>query len=87
MNQAERSQKIDAIMSEVKKGRLSGNGIPVKLWIAAESGKPGEPDFEEWLTCCTKAVDDYFAMTGEKDRHSVFAEYGRKYGRRESLSK
>lgn len=49
----------------------------------AQDGKPGEPAFEEWLKCCTEAVDDYEAMTGKKDRDSVFAEYVRKYGRRE----
>ena len=62
MNQEERKQKIDSILEEVKRhGRMSGNGIPIELWI----------------------VDDYEAMTGKKDRDSVFAEYVRKYGRRE----
>lgn len=84
MNKEERQQKIDAILEKVKKnGKISGNGIPINLWIDAQNGKPGEPAFEEWLVCCTEAVDDYFAMTGKKDRDSVFAEYVRKYGRRE----
>ena len=84
MNQEERKQKIDSILEEVKRhGRMSGNGIPIELWIDAQDGKPGDPAFEEWLKCCTEAVDDYEAMTGKKDRDSVFAEYVRKYGRRE----
>lgn len=84
MNKEERQQKIDSILEKVKKrGKISGNGIPINLWIDAQNGKPGEPAFEKWLVCCTEAVDDYFAMTGKKDRDSVFAEYVRKYGRRE----
>ena len=84
MNREERQQKIDAILEKVKKnGKISGNGIPINLWIDAQNGKPGEPAFEEWLVCCTEAVDDYFAMTGKKDRESVYAEYVRLYGRRE----
>lgn len=81
MNQEERKQKIDSILEEVKRhGRMTGNGIPIELWIDAQDGKPGDPAFEEWLKCCTEAVDDYEAMTGKKDRDSVFAEYIRKYG-------
>lgn len=62
---------------------MSSNGIPIELWMDAQDGKPGDPAFEEWLKCCTEAVDDYEAMTGKKDLNSVFAEYVRKYGRRE----
>ena len=84
MNQEERRQKIDTIMSEIKrKGHLSDNGIPIELWIDAPYGKPGEPAFEEWLACCTEAVDDYYVMTGKRDTDSAFAEYVREYGRRE----
>ena len=64
---------------------MTGNGIPIELWIDAQDGKPGDPAFEEWLKCCTEVVDDYEAMTGKKDRDSVFAEYVRKYGRREKI--
>ncbi len=87
MNQEERVQKIDIIMSEVKKRNNAGVGIPIELWIAAENGKPGEPEFEKWLMCCTEAVDNYFANTGKKDRDSIFAEHVREYGRREEGSK
>lgn len=83
MNQEERKQKIDSILEGVKHGRMTGNGIHIELWIDVQDGKPGEPAFEKWLKCCTEAVDDYEAMTGKKDRDSVFAEYVRKYGRRE----
>lgn len=82
MNQEERKQKIDAILGEVKK-KAEYPGISPELWITAEQGKPGEPEFEEWLVCCTEAVDDYFAMTGKKDHDSIFAQYVREYGRRE----
>ena len=35
MNQEERKQKIDSILEEVKRhGRMSGNGIPIELWMA-----------------------------------------------------
>ncbi len=68
MNKEERQQKIDAILEKVKKsGRISCNGIPINLWIDAQNGKPGEPAFEEWLKCCTEAVDDYEAITGLVD--------------------
>lgn len=84
MNQEERKQKIDSILEKVKRhGRMSGKGIPIELWMDAQDGKPGDPAFEEWLKCCTEAVDDHEAITGKKDRNSVFAEYVRKYGRRE----
>lgn len=44
MNQEERKQKIDSILEGVKRhGRMSGNGIPIELWIDAQDGKPGEP--------------------------------------------
>lgn len=83
MNQEERKQKIDSILEGVKRhGRITGNGIPIELWIDAQDGKPGDPAFEEWLKCCTEVVDDYEAMTGKKDLDSVFAEHVRKYGRR-----
>ena len=82
MNQKERKQKIDAILGEVKK-KAEFPGISPELWIAAEEGKPGEPEFEEWLVCCTEVVDDYFAITGKKDRDSIFSQYVREYGRRE----
>lgn len=81
MNQEERQQKIDSIMSRVKKNCVSGKGISIELWIIGEN--PTHPRFDEWLVCCTEAADDYFAMTGKKDRDSVFAEYVREYGRRE----
>lgn len=34
-----------------------------------------------------KFIPGRFAMTGKKDRDSVFAEYARKYGRRERREK
>ena len=78
---------VDKIVERINKlkGRTQSgqNSIPVELWLAAEDGKPGEPEFEEWLVCCTEAVDDYFAMTGKKDHDSIFARYVREYGRRE----
>lgn len=79
MNSEERRQKIDMILAEVRKEHYSDNGIPIELWLAEE----GTPEFEEWLICCTEAVDDYEAITGRKDRDSSFALYVRKYGRRE----
>lgn len=80
----ERRQKIDNIMSAVKGRRISSKGIPVDLWIIAND--PTHPRFDEWLICCTEAVDDYLALTGKKDRDSVFAKYVRKYGRRKNKS-
>lgn len=80
MNQEERKQKIDAILGRTQSGR---DGIPVELWVTGACGKPGEPKFEEWMRCCTEAVDDCFAKTGKKDRDSIFAQYVREYGRRE----
>lgn len=80
MNQEERKQKIDAILGRTQYGQ---NSIPVELWLAAEEGKPGEPEFEEWLRCCTQMVDAHQIEEGRKDTDSVFAEYVRTYGRRE----
>lgn len=79
MNQEERKQKIESLMGKAGKPQLSDRGIPIELWVA----EPGTPEFEEWLVCCTEAVDDYEKLTGEKDYDSHFAEYIRKYGRRE----
>lgn len=83
MKREERQQKIEMILSKVKNRQVSGNGIDIDLWLAAEQGKPGEPAFEDWLVCCTECVDDYELATGKKDRDSVFAKYVREYGRRE----
>ena len=80
MNQEERKQKIDAILGRTQSGR---NGIPVELWLAAEDGKPGEPEFEEWMRCCTEMVDAYQIEEGKRDTDSIFAWYVRTYGRRE----
>lgn len=44
MNQEERQQKIDTILGEIKK-QVDFPDIPVRMWIVAETGKPGEPDF------------------------------------------
>lgn len=82
MNQEERKQKIDAILGAVKK-KAEFPGISPELWIAAEQGKTGEPEFEEWLRCCTQMVDAFQIEEGRKDTDSVFAEYVRIYGRRE----
>ncbi|MBS4808699.1 MULTISPECIES: hypothetical protein [Paraprevotella] len=83
MNQEERKQKINAILGEVKK-RVEFPGINPELWIAAEEGKPGEPEFEEWMRCCTEMVDAYQIEEGKKDTDSIFAWYVRTYGRREA---
>ena len=83
MNQEERKQKINAILGEVKK-RVEFPGINPELWIAAEEGKPGEPEFEEWMRCCTEMVDAYQIEEGKKDTESIFAWYVRTYGRREA---
>ena len=83
MNQEERKQKINAILGEVKK-RVEFPGINPELWIAAEEGKPGEPEFEEWMRCCTEMVDAYQIVEGKKDTDSIFAWYVRTYGRREA---
>ena len=82
MNQKERKQKIDAILGEVKK-KAEFPGISPELWIAAEQGKPGEPEFEEWMRCCTGMVDAYQIKEGKRDTDSIFAWYVRTYGRRE----
>ena len=82
MNQEERKQKINAILGEVKK-RVEFPGINPELWIAAEEGKPGEPEFEEWMRC-TEMVDAYQIEEGKKDTDSIFAWYVRTYGRREA---
>lgn len=83
MNQEERKQKINAILGEVKK-RVEFPGINPELWIAAEEGKPGDPEFEEWMRCCTEMVDAYQIEEGKKDTDSIFAWYVRTYGRREA---
>ena len=83
MNQGEREQKINAILGEVKK-RVEFPGINPELWIAAEEGKPGDPEFEEWMRCCTEMVDAYQIEEGKKDTDSIFAWYVRTYGRREA---
>ena len=83
MNQEEREQKINAILGEVKK-RVEFPGINPELWIAAEEGKPGDPEFEEWMRCCTEMVDAYQIEEGKKDTDSIFAWYVRTYGRREA---
>ena len=82
MNQEERKQKIDAILGEVKK-KAEFSGISPELWIAAEQGNPGEPEFEEWMRCCTEMVDAYQIEEGKRDTDSIFAWYVRTYGRRE----
>ncbi|WP_373830422.1 hypothetical protein [Bacteroides heparinolyticus] len=82
MNQEERKQKINAILGEVKK-KVEFPGIDPGLWIAAEEGKPGEPEFEEWMQCCTEMVDAYQIEEGKKDTDSIFAWYVQTYGRRE----
>lgn len=82
MNQEERQQKIDTILGEIKK-QVDFPDIPIELWIAGVDGKPGEPDFEEWMRICTQYVDAYFQETGKRDADSSFAKYVRMYGRRE----
>ncbi len=83
MNQEERKQKIDVILGEVKK-KVEFPGISPELWIAAEEGKPGEPEFEEWMRCCTEMVDACQIEEGKKDTDSIFAWYVRTYGKREA---
>ena len=82
MKNEERKQKIDEIMANIKP-QLDDRGIDIHLWLVAGTGNPGEPDFEEWLKCCTKMVDAYERESGKKDRDSSFAECIRKYGRKE----
>lgn len=82
MTEEERQQKIDAILDAIKE-KADYPDIPVCMWIVAETGKPGEPDFEKWLRICTQYVDAYYKETGKRDTDSSFAEYVRKYGRRE----
>lgn len=82
MNQEERKQKIDAILGAVKR-KAKFPDISPELWIAAEQGKPGEPEFEEWMRCCTEMVDAYQIEEGKRDTDSIFAWYVRTYGRRE----
>lgn len=82
MNQKERKRKIDTILGEVKE-KTEYPSISPELWIAAQEGKPGEPEFEEWMRCCTQMVDAYQVEESRKDTDSVFAEYVRIYGRRE----
>ena len=55
MNQEERKQKIDAILGEVKK-KAEYPGISPELWITAEQGKPGEPEFRPSLALQPKAI-------------------------------
>lgn len=80
MNQEERQQKIDTILGEIKK-QVEFPDVPIHLWIT--ESKPGEPDFEIWMEICTRYVDAYKQETGKRDTDSSFAEYVRKYGRRE----
>ena len=82
MTEEERQQKIDTILGTIKE-KVDYPDIPVRMWIAAETGKPGEPDFEKWLQICTQYVDAYYKETGKRDTDSSFSEYVRKYGRRE----
>lgn len=82
MTEEERQQKIDTILGTIKE-QVDYPDIPVCMWIVAETGKPGEPDFEKWLQICTQYVDAYYKETGKRDTDSSFAEYVRKYGRRE----
>ena len=44
MTEEERQQKIDVILGMIKE-KVDYPDIPVRMWIAAETGKPGEPDF------------------------------------------
>lgn len=82
MTEEERQQKIDTILGTIKE-KVDYPDIPVRMWIVAETGKSGEPDFEEWMRICTQYVDAYYKETGKRDTDSPFAEYVRKYGRRE----
>ena len=85
MTEKERQQKIDTILGTIKE-KVDYPDIPIELWIAGVDGKPGEPGFEKWLQICTQYVDAYFQETGKRDADSSFAEYVRRYGRRESLN-
>ncbi len=83
MNQEERESKIDAILGGLR-DRTEFPDVPIHLWITgAERGKPGEPDFEEWMKICTQMVDAYRRDTGRRDTDSSFAIFVRTYGRRE----
>ena len=85
MTEEERQQKIDTILGTIKE-KVDYPDIPVRMWIVAETGKPGEPEFEKWLQICTQYVDAYYKETGKRDTDSSFAEYVRKYGRRENFN-
>ena len=83
MTEKERQQKIDTMLGTIK-GKVDYPDISVHLWITgAQEGKSGEPDFEKWMQICTQYVDAYYKETGKRDIDSSFAEYVRKYGRRE----
>lgn len=82
MTAEERQQKIDAILSTIKE-KANYPDIPVRMWIVAETGKPGEPDFENWMQICTQYVDSYYQETGKRDTDSPFAKFVKKHGRRE----
>ena len=81
MKNEERQQRISEIMASIRP-QIDDEGIDIHLWLVADTGKPGEPDFEEWLKVCTRMVDSYEQATGKKDRDSSFASFVREYGRR-----
>ena len=85
MTEEEGQQKIDTILGTIKEN-VDYPDIPVRMWIVAETGNPGEPEFEKWLQICTQYVDAYYRETGKRDTDSSFAEYVRKYGRRENFN-
>lgn len=75
-----KEEKIDAILGINK---VDYPNIPVHLWVTGAKGKPGEPDFEEWMRICTQCVDAYHREHGRRDTDSVFAKFVQEYGRRE----
>ena len=44
MTEEEGQQKIDTILGTIKE-KVDYPDIPVRMWIVAETGKPGEPEF------------------------------------------
>lgn len=70
MNQEERKQMIDEILSAIKENPTISEGISPSMWIIAETD-PTNPD---WLNFCQRAVDWYYQEHGKRDTESIFAQ-------------
>ena len=82
MKTEDRQQLIDAILGGIR-SKVEFPGIPVHLWITGAEGKPGERDFERWISICTQYADAYKQEMGKRDTDSIFAKFARMYGRKE----